>query len=86
MEHIELNVAGMTCGSCVTRVKQAMLKVPGVHSAEVDLRHGVAQASVDNASAVQPALIQTLTAAGYPATPVGAAVGSPRTGGGCCGH
>jgi len=86
MEQIELNVAGMTCGGCVSRVKQAMLNVPGVHSAEVDLTHGVARASVENAQAMLPALIQTLTAAGYPATPVGTAAGSPRTGGGCCGH
>lgn len=86
MEQIELNVAGMTCGGCVSRVKKAMLGVPGVHSADVDLTHGVARASVDNAQTLQPALIQTLTAAGYPATPVGTAAGSLRTGGGCCGN
>lgn len=30
MEQIELDVTGMTCGGCVSRVKQAMLDVPGV--------------------------------------------------------
>jgi copper chaperone len=86
MEQIELNVAGMTCGGCASRVKQALLDVPGVHSAEVDLTNGVARARADNARALQPALIQAVTEAGYPATPVGSSAGSPRTGGGCCGH
>jgi copper chaperone len=100
MELIELKVAGMTCGSCVSRVKQALLTVPGVHSAEVDLAQGIAKISVDDARASQPVAIQTLTAAGYPATPIGAVMGDKsqepakggcgggaRTGGGCCcGH
>ena len=50
MEQIELDVTGMTCGGCVSRVKQAMLDVPGVYIAEVDLAKGVARASGDNAS------------------------------------
>lgn len=86
MEQIELDVTGMTCGGCVPRVKQAMLDVPGVYIAEVDLAKGVARASGDNASALQAALIHALTKAGYPATPLGSATGSTRTGGGCCGH
>ena len=33
----ELQVAGMTCASCVGRVEKALLKVPGVSSASVNL-------------------------------------------------
>lgn len=100
MELIELKVAGMTCGGCVSRVKQTLLALPGVHSAEVDLAQGTAKISVDDARASQPALIQAVTAAGYSAGPIGTLPGSEgqksvdagcgsgtRTRGGCCcGH
>lgn len=100
MELIELKVAGMTCGSCVSRVKQTLLALPGVHDAQVDLAQGIARVNVEDAGASQPALIQAVTAAGYPAGPIGTAPGGEtqksvaagcgggtRTGGGCCcGH
>ncbi|PHV30967.1 copper-translocating P-type ATPase [Janthinobacterium sp. BJB312] len=34
---IDLNIAGMTCASCVGRVEKALLKVPGVLAASVNL-------------------------------------------------
>lgn len=34
---VELQVEGMTCASCVSRVEKALLKVPGVASAQVNL-------------------------------------------------
>ncbi len=34
---LRLNIEGMTCASCVGRVEKALLKVPGVLSAEVNL-------------------------------------------------
>ena len=34
---IDLNIEGMTCASCVGRVEKALLKVPGVHAASVNL-------------------------------------------------
>ncbi|NVI83512.1 heavy metal translocating P-type ATPase [Janthinobacterium sp. BJB401] len=34
---IDLNIAGMTCASCVGRVEKALLKVPGVLGASVNL-------------------------------------------------
>lgn len=34
---VELRVEGMTCASCVSRVEKALLKVPGVASASVNL-------------------------------------------------
>ena len=37
MKTIELTVEGMTCGSCVKHVKQALQAVPGVVHVEVDV-------------------------------------------------
>ena len=50
---IDLKVGGMTCASCVARVEKALLKVPGVTSASVNLAteqaHVVAEPGVDAA-------------------------------------
>lgn len=78
MEQIELKVAGMTCGACVSRVSKATLGVAGVHSAEVNLESGLVRASVEAADTVQPALLHALAAAGYPAEPAAAASGGLR--------
>lgn len=90
MEQIELKVTGMTCGACVSRVSKAALGVAGVHRAKVELESGLVRASVDAADTVQPALLQALAAAGYPAEPAAAALGGgsgDRAGRGCCcGH
>lgn len=40
---IRLKIEGMTCGHCVQHVKTALLGVPGVQGAEVDLKGGSAQ-------------------------------------------
>nr|WP_282434177.1 heavy metal-associated domain-containing protein [Desulfosporosinus acidiphilus] len=34
-----LKIEGMTCGHCKSSVEKALLKVPGVTQAEVDLAH-----------------------------------------------
>ena len=67
-----LQVQGMTCASCVSRVERALLKVPGVSSASVNL--ATEQATVD-ASALVPltALLAAVEKAGYTAKPTGAA-------------
>ena len=36
---IVLKIEGMTCGHCKSSVEKALLKVPGVTQAEVDLTH-----------------------------------------------
>ena len=45
-----LPVEGMTCASCVRRVEKALLKVPGVESATVNLATEKAKVSYDSAS------------------------------------
>jgi Cu+-exporting ATPase len=61
---ISLRIEGMTCASCVARVERALLKVPGVSSASVNL--ATEQAEVRGA-AQAPALLKAVHDAGYEA-------------------
>ena len=59
-----LQVGGMTCASCSARVEKALLKVPGVSSATVNL--ATERASVHGLITVpREALVQAVEAAGY---------------------
>ncbi|WP_431208127.1 heavy metal translocating P-type ATPase [Burkholderia cepacia] len=71
---IELDIEGMTCASCVSRVEKALAKVPGVTRASVNL--ATERATVDAAPDVTAArLAEAVKQAGYGATPVaGAAI------------
>ncbi len=61
---IQLQVEGMTCASCVSRVEKALLKVPGVDSASVNL--ATEKATVQSATPVPLAdLIGAVEKAGY---------------------
>ena len=66
MNTIELDVQGMTCGSCVKHVTQALQTVPGVSRVEVDLNNGRAlvEGTLDAGGAP---LIAALARADYPA-------------------
>ena len=69
-QEFDLTVGGMTCASCVARVEKALLRVPGVESAAVNLAteraHVIAYAgSVDAAR-----LADAIDMAGYTAAPV----------------
>ncbi|HHF0928398.1 TPA: heavy metal translocating P-type ATPase [Pseudomonas aeruginosa] len=71
---IQLQIEGMTCASCVSRVEKALLKVPGVSAASVNL--ATEKATVTALSGVSFAtLAAAIDEAGYVAKPVeGAAV------------
>ena len=74
-----LDIDGMTCASCVARVEKALLKVPGVASASVNLatQRATVQASADVAADV---LASAVERAGYHAAAVPeAGVGAPAT-------
>ncbi len=72
VQSLELAIDGMTCASCVGRVERALLKVPGVRSASVNLASE--RAHVEVLGAVEPAaLIQAVENAGYHATSSGGA-------------
>ncbi|WP_205186118.1 copper ion binding protein, partial [Burkholderia sp. LMG 13014] len=69
---IELDIDGMTCASCVSRVEKALAKVPGVTRASVNL--ATERATVDAAPDVTAArLAEAVKQAGYGATPVAGA-------------
>ncbi len=67
VQSLELAIDGMTCASCVGRVERALLKVPGVRSAAVNLASE--RAHVEVIGTPDPAvLIQAVEAAGYQAS------------------
>ncbi len=68
---IELEIAGMTCASCVGRVERALRAVPGVIEASVNLATERARATVlaSDADALATRLIAAVEAAGYGARP-----------------
>ncbi|MFM8594424.1 MAG: heavy metal translocating P-type ATPase [Chloroflexota bacterium] len=62
---ITFPVEGMTCASCVRRVEKALLKVPGVHSATVNL--ATESATVEVSPSAVPLLEPAIESAGYKA-------------------
>ncbi|MDP1690842.1 MAG: heavy metal-associated domain-containing protein [Burkholderiaceae bacterium] len=92
---VDIEVQGMSCGSCVKHVTQALKPVPGVTDVAVDLQSGHVRVSGSlDAGAEQ--LVSALTDAGYPAklSDAGTALAGPSAttaqpnaarGGCCCG-
>ncbi|KAF1050507.1 MAG: Copper-exporting P-type ATPase [Burkholderia gladioli] len=73
---IELDIGGMTCASCSSRVEKALAQVPGVSRASVNL--ATERASISgNASLSAAQLIATVEQAGYRATSDQAADAAP---------
>ena len=66
MNIIDLQVEGMSCGSCVKHVTQALQPLPGVSGVEVDLQSGRVRVSGELPQGGDP-LVMALTTAGYPA-------------------
>ena len=94
MNTVELEVQGMTCGSCVKRVTKALQSVPGVTRVEVDLANGRARVEGEFVSGTQP-MINALASENYPAKLATGThtIQSPKAGGrttgqgsksGCC--
>ncbi|MCA1860826.1 heavy metal translocating P-type ATPase [Janthinobacterium sp. HSC-3S05] len=74
---IDLNIAGMTCASCVGRVEKALLKVPGVLGASVNLATESARIKVTGGLEAGT-LIAAIDKAGYAATvPAASAASAP---------
>ena len=73
---IRLHVAGMTCASCVARVEKALLKVPGVTGAAVNL--ATETATVQAPAGVPVELLKgAVEKAGYEASTIEAAAPPP---------
>lgn len=66
MSTIDLEVQGMSCGSCVKHVTQALQALTGVSGVDVDLPSGHVRVSGDFPQG-SDAAIAVLSTAGYPA-------------------
>ncbi len=75
---VSLRIDGMTCASCVGRVERALLRVPGVRSAVVNLATEQAEVVRDAGAAPTDVLLQAVQAAGFEARDVQAARPEPE--------
>lgn len=66
MKTIDLEVEGMSCGSCVKHVTQALQPLAGVSGVDVDLQSGHVRVHGDFPRG-SDFMVLALTAAGYPA-------------------
>ncbi|MFO1495857.1 MAG: heavy metal translocating P-type ATPase, partial [Lysobacterales bacterium] len=66
---LRLQIAEMSCAACVARVERALLRVPGVQAASVNLATEIASVDVAPGTATE-ALVQAVAAAGYRAAPL----------------
>jgi Cu+-exporting ATPase len=64
---VQLSIEGMTCASCVARVEKALLKVPGVTSAQVNLATETAEVKLASRDLDVSALTAAVAKAGYAA-------------------
>jgi copper chaperone len=64
MSETIISVAGMTCGHCVTAVRQEIGKLPGVVSVDVSLETGTVRIQADPAPG-REALKAAVDEAGY---------------------
>ena len=83
MSQIHLNVAGMTCGSCVKHVTKALESLDGVSNIHVDLQNG--KVHLDRTSWMSDDLIYALNEGGYPTQLDTGGAPQAKEGGGCGG-
>jgi Cu+-exporting ATPase len=65
MEKLSLAIDGMSCGHCLSRVKQALAATPGVNVDDVSI--GTATVSYDAVVTSAAKIAGAVSAAGYPA-------------------
>jgi len=65
-----VSIEGMSCGHCKMHVEKALIAVPGVTAAVVDLKAGNARVTL-SAPVADETLTQAVEDAGYEATAVG---------------
>lgn len=62
-----VNVSGMTCGHCVSSVKEELSEVPGVTAVDVDLNSGwISPVTIESTGDLDPqAVTEAVAEAGY---------------------
>lgn len=83
MQTETMNVTGMTCGGCVSKLTQALTALPGVSHADVSLP-GKACVDFDEQLTSREQLQSAVKNAGYGLS-LGENVASSPSKGGCCG-
>lgn len=83
MKTESMNVTGMTCGGCVSKVTKALKAVPGVGQVDVSLP-GKASVDFDEKMTSRERLESAVIAAGY-GVAAGQGATASQTKGGCCG-
>jgi len=68
MQHLTLQIDGMTCGHCIARVEKSLSKLEGVHVRRVTV--GSAEIDYDPARAPFARIREAIDDAGYTAHPV----------------
>lgn len=68
MNRYTIDINGMTCEHCVGTVQKALVNVPGVVSAAVELNPGRAVVEVDDAASGIASLVRAVAGAGYAVT------------------
>ena len=75
-DSLDLQIEGMTCASCVGRVEKALLRLPGVLSASVNLATNSARVRRLAGSVADEQLVQVVKRAGYEASVPAAEAGN----------
>lgn len=68
IQHVTLEVAGMTCSSCPITVKKALSKVKGVQQATTNFKLKQVVVSFDDTQTTLQKLTDATANAGYPST------------------
>jgi Cu+-exporting ATPase len=77
-DHVVLDISGMTCAACASRVEGALGKVPGVARADINLALERADVALAPGGASADALIEAVTRIGYGAHPRGGSAAERR--------
>jgi copper chaperone len=67
-QDITLNVAGMTCGSCVRHINVAVRELPGIIDVEVKLNAGTVRVDFDPLRAKPESIVAAIEGVGYEVT------------------
>jgi len=74
-ELVELDIAGMSCGSCAARIQRALSQQPGVRDARVNYATARASVELEPHTLAIDELIETVHRAGYDASPAAPSAG-----------
>ena len=75
--HVELQVSGMHCPSCVALIEQTLRQDPAVHDVTVDLDAARASVAFEESIRSVDDLCEAVRGAGYNAVPVASADPAP---------